>query len=705
LGVEPSVAIRKSGWQRESIIDPSRNAPRSTPLLPPACLRPLAVGLGLLLVVLLFDASCWAAQAAGAAPAKKPAPNLPTLTTASQVHSLTSEEAKRAYPVHLKGVVTYFDTDTGSGFGAIFVDDSTGSIFVKTLGGSVKPLPIGSLVDVRGVSDPGGFAPVVDKAEIKVIGHSPLPANPPHVSRTQLFAGQFEGQWVEVEGIVHAASDSGHIVTLELAMTDGILFATSVREEGATYSSLVDAKVRIRGHEAPLYNNSGQMVGARVVFPNLSTLQVIEPAPGDPFKLPTVLVDNLLRWNQVSSMPHRVHLRGRVTMQWPGVSLCIRDATRGICAQTDQDTRVAVSDVADVVGFAGAENSTAVLTNAVFRKAGSGSPVQAESITADQAMLGKNNSELIQVDGQLIGRDLASSDATLLLTSGNFFFTAVLPKSLAGPEASTWANGSRLRITGICSVQFDAQLSVLKDGAAVPKSFRVLMRSPGDVAVLEGPSWWSPAHALVLLVLALTAALAVLAWVVALRKRLRESEQQFRHMALHDALTGLATRLLLQDRLDIALENARRHRTGLAVLMVDIDRFKEINDTRGHQAGDEVLRVTANRILQAIRRADTAARLGGDEFVVLLPDFTDPQATERIARNIVETMMNPIAFAGREIRVSVSVGICASGAGELDADTLLKNADAALYQAKANGRNRFEVFNPDGSAARTKQAV
>jgi diguanylate cyclase (GGDEF)-like protein len=646
------------------------------------------------------------APAAKAESANGPAGKLPLLTTARQAHGLSSEEAKRGYPVHLRGVVTYFDTDTGSGFGAIYIHDASGSIFVKTGGGEIKSLPVGSLVDIWGVSDPGGFAPVVAKPKIRVIGHAPLPAGAVRVSRTQLLAGEFEGQWVEVEGIVHSASDSGHIVTLELSMMDGMLFATSVRETGADYSRLVDAKVRIRGHEAPLYNNSSQMIGARVVFPNLSTVQVIEKAPRDPFQSPAILIDSLLRWDQIAAMRHRVHLRGRVTMQWPGVSLCIRDATRGICARTVQSTRLALGDVADVAGFAGAENSTSVLADAVFRKAESAAPVPAEPISAAQAMLGKHNSELIQIDGELIGRDLASSDTTLMLTSGNFIFTAVLPQSLAGPEADAWKNGSRLRLTGICSVEFDPQLSVLKDGIAVPKSFRVLMRSTADVVVLRKPSWWTPGRGLLLLALAITGTLVVLAWVVALRKRveqqtnlLRESEERFRHMAQHDALTGLATRLVLQDRLNVALESARRRETGLGLLMLDIDNFKEINDRLGHQAGDEVLRVTAKRIVEAVRKSDTVARMGGDEFVVLLPDLGDPQGVESLAAKMVAALSVPVALAGREARISVSIGVCTAAGDRLDADALLTCVDAAMYQAKARGRNCFQVFTPGMDAA------
>jgi hypothetical protein len=112
------------------------------------------------------------------------------------------------------------------------------------------------------------------------------------------------------------------------------------------------------------------------------------------------------------------------------------------------------------------------------------------------------------------------------------------------------------------SPELDAQRSGVEIGTAVPRTFRVLMRSPADVDVSEKPSWWTPAHAVVLLALALSGTLAVLAWVVVLRRRIRESEERFRHMALHDALTGLATRLVLEDRLNAAVETAKRHQMG-----------------------------------------------------------------------------------------------------------------------------------------------
>jgi diguanylate cyclase (GGDEF)-like protein len=653
----------------------------------------------------LFSPSCQAAPPTTAPSTVNPAGKLPTLTTARAAHNLTIEEANRAYPVHIRGVVTYFDPDYGNGSAAIFVHDATGSVFVRQPSGLAGALFAGALVDVVGISGPGGFGPIVVQPLITIVGRAPLPPNPPRVSLPHLNTGAEDAQWVEVEGTIHGVLEYNHSVTLRLEMQDGPVNVAMIREPGANYSSLVDAKVRLRADAAPTINANGQMIGVHLMAPNLSALQVIEPAPGDPFARPPTPIDRLLHWDQFSASFHRVHLRGIATLQWPGLSLCIRDATRGICMQTDQNTPVALGSVVDVAGFVGTENNEPVITDAVFRSTGSSQPVAAQSTTADEALIGKRDSELIQIEGRLIGYDLTTSDTTLLLSSGKTLFPAILHSSPAGPEDSPWKIGSKLRITGICSVRIDAQ-SHVREGIAVTKSFRVLMRSPGDVVVLEQPSWWTPVHAILLLALALTATLGVLGWVAVLRRRieqqanlLRESEAAFRHMALHDALTGLATRLLLHDRLSIALESARRRHRGLAVLMVDLDRFKEINDTFGHQAGDEVLRITAHRLQQNVRKEDTVARLGGDEFVVLLPDLSDLKTSEAVASKLVKNLAIPIPIDGQEVPVSISVGICASATQELNADTFLRNADSALYHAKESGRNCYQSFTPGRAQA------
>jgi diguanylate cyclase (GGDEF)-like protein len=612
----------------------------------------------------------------------------------------------RALPVHLRGVITYFDPDFGTGLAAIFIHDATGSVFISQTSKLAAPLFAGALVDVRGVTKPGGFGPIVDNPQIRILGRAPFPPNPPRVSLALLKTGAYDAQWVEVEGSVHRVTEYPHVVVLNLELPDGPLPVLIIRDPGATYSNLVDAQVRIHANAAPTMNTDGQMIGVHLQSPNLSALQVVEPAPSDPFARPPIPIEGLLKWGHFSTPMHRVHLRGNVTLQWPGSMLCIRDATRGVCAQTTQATPVAAGDLVDVAGFVVTDDNAPVIIDAVFQIAGTNRPVAPRPATADKILDGGFSSELIQIDGRLIGYDLTSSDAILQLSSGDALFPAILPKSLVGSKASAWKIGSRLRVTGICSVRIVDVQSNVRAGVAVTKSFRVLMRSPSDVTILERPSWWTPSHALLVLGLALTATLCVLGWVVILRRRiekqtelLRESEEVFRHMALHDALTGLATRLLLQDRLNVALDGARRRRTGLAVLMVDLDRFKEINDTYGHQAGDEVLRVMATRLLGIVRKVDTVARLGGDEFVVLLPDLDDPQSGVRIATTIVERLAIPIPFEGLEIPVSASVGVCAASADRFDVDAFLRNADAALYRAKEHGRNCLQVFpvEPDAS--------
>jgi diguanylate cyclase (GGDEF)-like protein len=629
----------------------------------------------------------------------RPEGKLITLTTARQAHNISDKEARRAYPVHLRGVVTYFDPDFGTGYAAVFIHDATGSVYVQPTVKEGAHLFAGALVDVQGVTAPGGFGPIVANPRIRILGRSPLPPTAPRVSLALLKTGAYDAQWVEAEGTIHRVIEYPRVVVLHMELPDGPIPVILPRDPAATYSTLVDAQVRLRANAAPTMNSVGQMIGVHLHVPSISTLQVLEPASSDPFASPAIPIDGLLQREHYVTSMHRAHLRGTVTLQWPGSSLCIRDATRAICAQTNQATPVAVGSVVDVAGFVEIENNAPVFTDAVFRITGDNFPLAAQPVTAGKILAGGFDSELIQIDGQLIGYDLASSDAILQLSSGDAVFPAILPKKLAGSALRAWKIGSRLRITGICSGHITDVQTNMRAGVAVTDSFRVLMRSPADIALLEGPSWWTPSHALFLLGLALTATLLVLSWVVILRKRielqanqLRESEQRYRHLAQHDTLTGLASRLVLEDRLKDATETARRRRSGLALLIVDLDKFKEINDTFGHQAGDEVLRVTAQRLMEAVRTSDTVVRLGGDEFVVLLPELRDLHAAELVAATVISSLSRPIRFAGIEMPVSVSVGVETSFAGEMDAESLMQHADAALYRAKDLGRNCFQIF-------------
>ena len=174
------------------------------------------------------------------------------------------------------------------------------------------------------------------------------------------------------------------------------------------------------------------------------------------------------------------------------------------------------------------------------------------------------------------------------------------------------------------------------------------------------------------------------------RKKLTE---YVNHLAHHDQLTGLPNRVLLDDRMQQAIQRAKRNRHKVAVLMVDVDYFKRINDSLGHTAGDSLLDAIAKKLCTAVRQTDTVARMGGDEFVIVMPEFRDEKDAERCAEAILQKVSTPTMLGGREVNVTVSVGLCIFPDCANDADSLLKNADAALYEAKEGGRNSFHVFN------------
>jgi diguanylate cyclase (GGDEF)-like protein len=169
---------------------------------------------------------------------------------------------------------------------------------------------------------------------------------------------------------------------------------------------------------------------------------------------------------------------------------------------------------------------------------------------------------------------------------------------------------------------------------------------------------------------------------------------QVAHMAYHDGLTGLPNRALFIDRLIMALPQAERHGKHLAVVFLDIDHFKTINDSLGHEVGDALLKVTAERIRSVLRAEDTVARIGGDEFVIMLPDLRSPEDTGKIARKLNDVVREPFHALNHELIVTTSIGIAVYPEDGEDARTLLKNADAAMYQAKEQGRDRYRLFSP-----------
>ncbi|MCE4222258.1 EAL domain-containing protein [Methylobacterium sp. C25] len=175
--------------------------------------------------------------------------------------------------------------------------------------------------------------------------------------------------------------------------------------------------------------------------------------------------------------------------------------------------------------------------------------------------------------------------------------------------------------------------------------------------------------------------------------RRKEAELKIAHMATHDALTGLPNRALFRERLDQELTKVRRVGGGFAILACDLDRFKTVNDSLGHPAGDELLRVIARRLTSTLRKVDTVARLGGDEFAIILSQSDDPRAARAAAKRIIEIVGEPIDLSGHSASIGVSLGIVQGTAASKDGEQLFRHADIALYRAKKAGRNTFCVYD------------
>ncbi|WP_104201980.1 EAL domain-containing protein [Billgrantia saliphila] len=176
---------------------------------------------------------------------------------------------------------------------------------------------------------------------------------------------------------------------------------------------------------------------------------------------------------------------------------------------------------------------------------------------------------------------------------------------------------------------------------------------------------------------------------------LREQEERIRKLAYYDPLTGLPNRRLLEDRLELAIRHAHRNQSRLAVIFVDLDHFKQVNDALGHAFGDELLVMIAERLQLRLREDDTLARLGGDEFLVMLPDLEEIDEVTRIARRLVEAVGEPCVIEGQEFRVGCSLGVSLYPDDATSAESLVHNADVAMYRAKQEGRNGYRLYRTE----------
>jgi signal transduction histidine kinase len=463
--------------------------------------------------------------------AQSPAKPLPILTHAEQIRRLSPEQAALGYPVRIRGVITM--TAPAPDF---FVQDTTAGIYAEGSIAPKYPHLLGQLVEVEGVTGPGKFAPVIREQKLRVMGKGVLPTAP-LLPFSELADGQHDGQWSRVRGIVRSAaidrsSWRESVLAMHVASEGGEFNVRVPITHEQDFSVWVDREVLIEGVCGSLYNANRQLTGILFYVPQLSFVKVETPATEVP-------LSTLLRFSPGEGARHRVRVRGTVGYQQLGNALFIQSEGKGLRVLTQQTTPLELGDLVDVLGFPAMGDSAPILEDAVFHLLSHGKAPQPVKLDLN-APWEQFDGAIVTTDAKLLSRQAQPDGFRLQLQSGDVFFDASLPLSVASDRVLSIPLNSQLQVTGICLVRSGGLWRV-------PQSLRMLLRSPQDVLVLTTPSWWNLRHTLWLLAITGGILLAVMAWVIVLGRRLREQmtiiRQKLRSSAVLEERNRIAREL------------------------------------------------------------------------------------------------------------------------------------------------------------------
>ncbi|MGH7993760.1 MAG: PAS domain S-box protein, partial [Limisphaerales bacterium] len=466
------------------------------------------------------------------------------LQTAEQVRRLTPEQATNHYPVQLRAVVTFFDANQYFQF----VQDDTAGIYFSLDGlPEQPPLAAGQLVEMTGEADPGEYAPVVLVRRIQILGREAFPAAKP-VTFEQLASGQEDSQFVEIHGIVRAAyfdQISGYYF-VEIATGGGRLTAYARKLPVAQSGELVDSTVTVRGVCVTRFNRQRQLFDIRLLVPRPTDLATDIAAASDPFAVETQPIEKLLQFTPQGPYGHRVKVTGTVVYQL-GSSLYIEDEKEGLQVKTMDSEKVLPGDKVEVLGFPAKGEYTPELQDAIVRKTGSGPLPTPDAINTDEALKGTHDCRLVRIVATVLDRARHSPDQFLVLqTPSGVIFHAYLESSSPGVDFAYLQNGSKVAITGVCLIETGS--TWVAGEAWRAKSFRILMRSPGDISVLQRPPWWDLQKLFWAVAILGGVGLGAIVWVVVLRMRVHKQTRIIRDQ--------LQTEAALKQRYEELFENA-----------------------------------------------------------------------------------------------------------------------------------------------------
>jgi diguanylate cyclase (GGDEF)-like protein len=679
--------------------------------------------------------------------------NVPPVTNLASLRDLTTAQAAEALPIRISGIIT------SPQFGerhTVFVQDASTGTYVQ-FSGPRPHLDIGEKVTLIAITGPGPFTPEILAAKFILHGKTELPKSV-QLNAQNVSTGELTAQFVEVEGIVHPLKPSPRSQFLhyfDLDSSFGVIRIGSPFDE--TYlRGLEDATVRIRGIYIPLFNSQRQMTGRWVLVEAKEYIQVLQSPVGDPFQQKATPISQLLYFSPQGRFAHRVKVQGNVTMVGAGFYY-VQDETGG--AEVLGETRnLKPGDLVEVAGYAAPGAYSPILRDAIARVSKHDVQSPIEQTSAQSLAEGHADSKLVSVVGTLLSSTNSPTSRSLVLQSNGQIFNATLHLT-SGQYGSDLEEGSTLRLIGISSVQ--PELNNV-DAIVQPAGFKFLVRSPEDIQVLRRAPWWSFRNTIRVVAILVGVILIGLVWLQALRRRLFEQNAELRHaeekakavrnlatamqdvtlrknflanvavpsdeeiavlstefnkmiselhsrdlklqsQALTDELTGLPNRRLLSDRLSQALQSAKRDNRILALLYLDLDGFKLVNDSLGHSTGDALLGQVTERLRSRIRKSDTLARLGGDEFTLLLTKLNNRDEAGLVAQSLLEVLSKPFQIESHEVTISASIGISIFPENGADASQLLQQADSAMYAAKRNGKNQMLYFSSEqGSQVRER---